>query len=105
MTRTVSAEKPVTAAAERRYINIFGEEVVVPEKRTTPLPRGHAAPPGSGPQGETCGSCEHIFRKSLSKTYIKCALARARWTGGGGTDIRVRDPACRLWEKAKPDAV
>jgi hypothetical protein len=58
----------------------------------------HAAPVGSGPAGETCGSCKHLFRKSLSKTYLKCALVRSHWTGGGGTDIKARDAACSKWE-------
>lgn len=59
---------------------------------------GHAAPPGSGPQGETCGSCRHLARKRMAKTYLKCALMQAIWTGGGGTDVRARDPACAKWE-------
>lgn len=63
--------------------------------------RGHAARPGSGPKGETCGTCQHIARKRMSKTYIKCALAKATWTGGGGSDVRVMDPACSKWEAAR----
>ena len=31
-------------------------------------PRGHVAPPGTGPEGETCGSCAHLFRNELAKT-------------------------------------
>lgn len=59
---------------------------------------GHAACPGSGPDGQTCGSCRHLARKRMSKTYLKCELMRAIWTGGGGTDVRARDPACKKWE-------
>jgi hypothetical protein len=55
--------------------------------------RGHAAQPGTGPQGETCGGCEHRARVS------KCALAKARWTHGAGSDIRMKDAACRLWTR------
>ena len=58
---------------------------------------GHAAIPGSGPAGETCGSCSHAVCKVLAKRYWKCGLAKARWTGGGGTDVRLRDPACEKW--------
>ena len=58
----------------------------------------HAMPPGTGPEGETCGSCAHLYRKQRAKTYLKCALTRAFWTGGGGTDVRKRDPACSKWE-------
>lgn len=61
--------------------------------------RGHIAPPGTGPEGETCGSCDHLYRNVLSKTYLKCGLNRAKWTGGGKTDVRARDYACALWEK------
>lgn len=60
---------------------------------------GHAAPPGTGPKGETCGSCKHLFRKRMAGTYLKCALMRAIWTGGGGTDVRARDEACQFWER------
>jgi hypothetical protein len=60
--------------------------------------RGHIAPPGTGPEGETCGSCLHLYRNVMAKTYLKCELNRAKWTGGGGTDVRARDPACRQWQ-------
>jgi hypothetical protein len=66
--------------------------------------RGHAAFPGSGPDGETCGSCRHYrthrvgaYRKG--KTFPKCSLMRERWTAGKGSDIRKKDPACAKWEK------
>jgi hypothetical protein len=59
--------------------------------------RGHAAAPGTGPQGETCGSCAHLVNKRMARAYKKCALMRAAWTGGAGTDVRVRDPACAKW--------
>ena len=59
---------------------------------------GYAADPGTGPAGETCGSCRHIGRIRLSKTYTKCNLGRANWTHGAGTDIRHKDPACSKWE-------
>ena len=69
--------------------------------RTTTLPRGHAAPPGSGPAGETCRSCEHYTLRKWAGVYRKCGLMRAHWTGGGGSDIRAKDPACSKWEKAE----
>lgn len=61
---------------------------------------GHAALPGTGPAGETCGSCKHLYRNRMAKTYLKCGLMRAHWTGGAGTDVRAGDAACRRWEKA-----
>ena len=87
--------------------DMFGNEVTVAEaramlkaKRKPTPPKGYAAPPGSGPEGETCKTCFHIYRKSMSKTYLKCNLMQAHWTGGGGTDIRASAPACRKWEPA-----
>lgn len=58
---------------------------------------GYAARPGSGPEGETCKTCEHIARKEMGKTYLKCGLMQAQWTGGPGTDIRASAPACSKW--------
>lgn len=63
--------------------------------------KGHAGHPGAGPKGETCGSC--TSRRSVQggrKAYSKCELNRRNWTGGPGSDIRMRDPACEFW-KAK----
>jgi hypothetical protein len=59
---------------------------------------GHAAAPGTGPAGETCGSCKYLAANRLARTYYKCDLMRVRWTGGYGTDVRVRDAACAKWE-------
>lgn len=64
-----------------------------------PRQAGYASLPRSGPAGETCGSCCHLYRKHLSKTYPKCLLMRAHWTGGKGSDVKVKSPACRHWEK------
>lgn len=66
-------------------------------KRTDPIPHGHAWKPGTGPAGETCGSCKHLYRKRMGKTYFKCELTRSHWTGGKATDIRARDAACKKW--------
>src|SRR3954466_7131362 len=57
----------------------------------------HADVPGSGPKGESCGSCFHLYRRQMSRTYLKCELCRPHWTGGGGTDVKARDPACSKW--------
>lgn len=61
--------------------------------------RGHAARPGTGPEGETCGSCVHLERRKMSKTYLKCGMTKATWTGGGASDVRAKDPACSKWDK------
>lgn len=86
--------------------DMFGREVIVsefvePKKRKDPLPRGHIMSPGTGPKGETCGSCEHLFRNQMAKTYLKCELNRVRWTGGRATDVRAKDQACSKWEAIK----
>lgn len=89
----------------REVIDLWGNTVVLEvseAKGRKPTPRkGYASIPGTGPQGETCGTCEHRTGTNTSKVYYKCALMRAHWTGGQGTDILVRSPACRHWEKEK----
>ncbi|KQQ39084.1 hypothetical protein ASF58_23370 [Methylobacterium sp. Leaf125] len=82
-------ERPVLSPLERKRML----------RRAAERPRGHAARPGTGPAGETCGSCEHLVRRQRSKTYPKCGLNRAGWTCGPASDVRVRDPACSKWEK------
>lgn len=67
-------------------------------KHKPPVKRGYAWQPGTGPKSETCKSCKHIVRKCLAKTYLKCGLMSAHWTGGGGTDILAGSPACKFWE-------
>lgn len=59
--------------------------------------RGYAAAPGTGPAGETCKSCAHYSGHRMSKIYRKCGLMRAFWTGGPGTDIKAKSPACKHW--------
>lgn len=59
-------------------------------------PRGYVSPPGSGPKGETCGTCKHCVHE---RRWKKCELARNMWTGGRATDILARAPACAKWEK------
>lgn len=67
-------------------------------KRKGPIPKGHAGPVGSGPDGETCGTCKHLHRKQMGKTYLKCELTRKSWTGGTASDVRAKDAACWKWE-------
>ncbi len=81
-------------------IDLIGETVRT-ENRKTPAPKGYAAQPGSGPAGETCGSCFHAIATGDNppRTYYKCQLLRPYWTGGYGTDILLKAPACCWWEK------
>lgn len=84
------------------------DRALTPEERrrlnTKPKTKktGHAWRPGTGPQGETCKTCKHLVRKQMSKTYLKCGLMSAHWTGGAGTDVRAGDPACREWAALTP---
>ena len=68
-------------------------------------PRGFAARPGSGPVGETCGSCAHCARIGYHRRrYLKCRVIRHRWTHGPGTDIRAKAPACSFWQATTAEA-
>lgn len=92
--------------------DMFGNEITVAEARALlaktkkgrkpTQKRGYAAPPGTGPVGETCKSCKH-YRSVCggSKSFPKCQLMSSVWTHGPGTDILARAPACRLWEPAR----
>ncbi len=88
--------------------DMFGNEVTVTEARAMlakkgrkpTQPKGYASLPGTGPAGETCKTCRHLYRNRMAKTYLKCSLMRQYWTGGAGTDVRASAPACRNWEPA-----
>jgi hypothetical protein len=84
--------------------DLFGEiapaAVEPPRGKHYTKPKGYVAPPGSGPESETCGSCEHIVRCVRGrKRWHKCGLNVDRWTHGRGSDVLARTPACREWEK------
>lgn len=86
--------------------DLFGNELTVEEaksiekkgKRRT-VPKGNAAPIGSGPKGETCKTCKYAYRTGTGygKGFWKCKLVRP--TRGPGTDIRLKWAACSRWEK------
>jgi hypothetical protein len=70
---------------------------------STPNPRAYPAPPGSGPEGQTCRGCDHYCRvQGGAKAYPKCELMKANWTHGTGTDIKASSPACRLFVPKQP---
>src|SRR5262249_34487943 len=83
-------------------VNIFGEPIKLqPHGKHYIQPRGYVAPPGTGPAGETCGTCQHADRsKRSSKSWIKCILNRAKWTGGRATDILAGSQACSKWKQS-----
>lgn len=82
---------------------LFGDEVCThvganqpkDKGKRQPTPRGHAMPKGTGPQGETCGTCQHKDKQRGG--FYKCRLAKACWTHSRRTDILMRDDACLKW--------
>lgn len=70
-------------------------------RQKTPRPKIPCTPCpiGSGPEGETCGTCRHkTYMGGTSGRYIKCKLMERCWTRGPGTDIKARWAACEKWE-------
>lgn len=87
--------------------DLFGAAITAQSalaKPKKPKKTGHAAPPGSGPAGETCGSCAHRVRARIrsGRVFQKCGLMRHAWTHGPGSDIKAGSPACSRWEAEKP---
>lgn len=69
----------------------------------SPRPGGYADRPGTGPEGESCGTCANCrAKRGASKTFYKCVLMLASWTGSRGTDVLLRSPACSKWSPGKP---
>jgi hypothetical protein len=63
-------------------------------------PRGYAAKPGTGPEGESCKSCRHsIHAGTGGKRFPKCELMLACWTSSRRTDILMGAAACSKWER------
>ena len=62
-------------------------------------PKGYPAPPGTGPDGETCRTCANAIgtQGRSRRIFWKCLLLKHRWTNSYGTDIRLKSPACRQW--------
>lgn len=62
-------------------------------------PKGYADRPGTGPEGETCKTCQNAAAvRHNSKVYHKCLLLQGIWTNSYGTDIRLKSPACSRWQ-------
>lgn len=60
---------------------------------------GYAAKPGTGPEGETCKTCQHCKRHDYANTFYKCLLMEPYWSHSITTDIKLRSPACEKWER------
>lgn len=88
--------------------DLFGKPIVEPSApartrggylKYKHVPKGYAYPPGTGPKGETCGSCNHAVRsRGGRRAYWKCLLIRPNWSASYGTDILLKSPACAKWE-------
>jgi hypothetical protein len=92
-------EAPVASPS---ITDLFGlDRAMTPQERKRlragTTPKGYAALPGSGPAGETCGSCENLVRRRMARTYLKCGLRERGWTGGTASDVRAGAPACSRW--------
>ena len=77
---------------------LFGQDVNDLKPKTGQC-NGYASTPGKGPTNETCGTCKNYVHFKQSKSWYKCNLMRQSWTGGRGTDILFRSPACQYWEQ------
>jgi hypothetical protein len=61
--------------------------------------RAHPYAPGSGPTGQTCGTCAKcIQRREYRRNFYKCRVMQKSWSRGPSTDIRLKDKACLAWE-------
>ena len=88
---------PAKAAAAPSQMALMVLPEVVSRSLKQPKIQGYAALPGTGPDGETCGTCVSLTVRALTKRYHKCLKTIDRWTAGRGSDVRVKDRACRVW--------
>ncbi|WP_431281635.1 hypothetical protein ACQW02_19815 [Humitalea sp. 24SJ18S-53] len=68
-----------------------------PQRFAIPI-TGHASLPGTGPAGQSCGTCAHLVRVSGNRRdHAKCGHRAGKNTRSATTDIRLSHPACRCW--------
>lgn len=70
------------------------------QKVSHPMDRAHPYPPGSGPPGQTCGTCAKLCVRRYARNYYKCRVLMKHWSNGFGTDVKLKDQACMSWEPA-----
>lgn len=94
-------EEPTIAEARAYLCSIFRGATIRKESASgkvhTARHRPWAEMLGPGPPGQTCGTCHYLVELHVSKKFFKCG--RQLITRGPGTDIRQKDPACRLWHR------
>ena len=78
--------------------DLFGRASGGKPKRPPAMPNGYATTPGTGPAGETCGTCEFKVRKRMGGSFLKCGRAVHKWTSSVTSDVSARSPACSMWE-------
>ncbi len=86
--------------------DLFGIEIDRPQKKGPKRyswTRAYAAEPGTGPEGESCKTCNFYSLIHYSRDYRKCGLRVASWTHGPGSDILASSPACSKWEPKSND--
>lgn len=73
----------------------------------SPQANGYAAPPGTGPAGETCGTCSHCSVRvhtsaGRNRKFYKCGVMVQTWSFCRSTDVLASSPACRLFAPGEP---
>lgn len=86
-----STPAPTSESAQRRRTRRQREAIA---RGVHPLTRQPLAE-----NGETCGSCRHLFRRAYAGTYFKCELAST--SSSAATDARKSWPACAWWEASE----
>lgn len=60
----------------------------------------YAAPPGTGPEGKTCGDCAFLRYTGNIKRHPKCG--KTKYTHGDATTILTRSPSCMHFKQDEP---
>ena len=84
---------------DKAWLDAHPEFLVAAKAELLKGDRAHPYQLGSGPAGQSCGTCEKLRESSgYRRKYFKCSVMRAHWTRGPGSDIRKKDLACLAWE-------
>jgi hypothetical protein len=87
----------MSSCIDQAWLDLHPEVLSTPTRQRPD--RAHPYAPGTGPKGQTCGTCQKcVCRHFTRKRYYKCRVLMKTWTGGAGTDIKLRDSACKSWE-------
>ncbi|MFA5898015.1 MAG: hypothetical protein WC829_02760 [Hyphomicrobium sp.] len=92
--RSESRAQAGVGAGGAIQLDLYGNPVKITSRHATKA-KGYAAAPGSGPKGETCGTCGHHYVRKMSNLYHKCELTKG--SGCRASDVLVKSPACWRW--------